>query len=105
MGQFADQFGDEDLTELGDSAVYTPHGGSAVNITVLFEEHYEKVSMHGEQAVSSIVLMVLCKRSLVPNVGTKGDTVAIDGTTFYVTAVEPAGNLVRLILSEDNVNE
>ena len=106
MGQFADNFKvDDELTELGDSAVFTKVGGQPTTIQVLFDDHYQLLSYeHGDQVITETVI-ALCKRSDVDGVGTKGDTLAIGGKTYFVARPEQHGDMTRLILTEDNVNE
>ena len=107
MARFADQIDlAEVLSELGDGEfVYTPVGGSARSIKGLFDETYQLLTYQEGSAVQTEKPVLMCKRSDVIGAGTRGDTVVVDGTTYYVTHIKPYGDQTILVLSEDNVNE
>jgi len=81
-------------------AIYTPQGGVASTIKVIYDREYIAVDTAGNVLMESRSPIAHCKNSDIPNVK-HGDTLMIDGMTFYVTEIQPDGTgITRLILSE-----
>ncbi len=86
--------------EFGVSATYT-HGGTPATITVIFDRAGAIVSVGGME-VQTATPTARCKTSDVSS-ATRGDTLVISGTTYYVMRAEPLNNEETLLhLSLDN---
>lgn len=86
-------------------AVFTPAGGIGTIIKVIFNKEYQTIEMlSGGVGVESSGPVATCKTSDVS--GAKhGDTLAISGTTYYISGVQPDGTgITKLLLSEDMAN-
>ena len=85
-----------------EAAVYTPSGGQAKSIQVIFDNEYQAAQFRQADAeIESSGPRATCRESDVAGVA-HGDTLQIRGTTFSVVEVHPDGTgLVILILSKD----
>jgi hypothetical protein len=97
----------EPLTEAirddGKAATYTRAGHPAAAIEVLFVREFVAVEGLGEAGVGSSSLMAHCLTADVPSAA-RGDTLAVDGTTYYVHEARADGaGVTVLILSEDPI--
>ena len=89
-----------DADDFGTDATYTPSGGSAVTIRVIFDDVFHAVSpQEGEVEVSGP--QALARTADVPSAG-HSDTLAVHGVTYKVIGVQPDGSgLTLLTLSKD----
>jgi len=76
----------------------TLNGTTAIN--VIFDAAYEAVNLQTGE-VEGAAPVAICKSSDVSGVS-HGDTLDVNGTTYYVRGIQPDGTgLTTLILSED----
>jgi len=74
--------------DFGASATYTPEGGSASIITVLFDKPFNSVPMEtGEVDVESNTPTALCKTSDVSSAA-HGDALVVNSTTYHIVGVQ-----------------
>ena len=89
------------FTDFAADAIYTPSGGTAKTIKVVFESEYLSVQVVGDVGVESASPAAYCKSADIIGVQ-HGDTLVIEGTTYYVTEIHPDGTgMTLLILSKD----
>lgn len=82
-------------------AVYTHIGYPAAQIPVIFDSEYSVVQEIGEPGMGVLTPQALCKTADVAN-ASRGDTLVVNGTTYYVQEVRPDGTgITTLILSRD----
>jgi len=86
-----------------DEAVsYTPDGGSAASINVIWDDAFETVEFGDEGEVRAVQPACFAKASDISG-DTDGDTVVRNSTTYYVTrklGAEGSGDAVVLLLSK-----
>ncbi len=83
------------------TAAYTRLGYPAVQIPVIFDSEYSIVDGVGEPGMGVPSPQALCRTADVEN-ASRGDTLVIGGTTYYVQEVRPDGTgITTLILSRD----
>ncbi len=83
------------------TAVYTRLGYVGVQIPVIFDSEYSVVQEIGEPGMGVPAPQALCKTADVEN-ASRGDTLVVNGTTYYVQEVRPDGTgITTLILSRD----
>lgn len=81
--------------EFGSSATYT-HGGTPATVKGIFDNEYVSI-----QGVESLAPVFRTATASVPS-AEHGDTLVIDGTTYYIIGIQPDGTGVTLlILSRD----
>ena len=74
--------------DFGTSATYTPDGGSASTITVLFDKPFNSIPMDsGEVDVESNTPTCLCQTTDV-SAAAHGDVIVISSTTYHVVGVQ-----------------
>ena len=74
--------------DFGASATYTPNGGSASTITVLFDKPFNSVPLDtGDVDIESNTPTVLCESSDVASVS-HGDALVVNSTTYSVVGVQ-----------------
>ena len=87
------------LADFGESATYTPVGGVAATVTVIFDNEYFPVDGAG-----SMVFAMQQPKALGRTVDfvsvSEGATLAIDGTTYTVRVVMPDGTGMSELLLE-----
>ena len=95
------------ITELLDTdafaqiATYIRQGFPSVGIPVIFDSEYSTVEGIGEPGVGAVSPQALCRTADVEN-ASRGDTLVVGGTTYYVQEVRPDGTgITTLILSRD----
>ena len=89
--------------DFAQDATWTPSGGSATPIKVIFDDEYIGMNI-GTGEIDSSDPMVRVKTSTVPNIA-EGDTIEINTTTFYVISPQPDGTGVTLMqLSRNKTN-
>lgn len=77
------------LADFGITATVTPSGGSASDITVIFDNEYIDVDI-GEAGVQSTQPKFICKTTDVSSL-TEGDTAVINSTTYYIQIIQQDG--------------
>jgi hypothetical protein len=102
MGIDFDGFAGEIVgSDFGKPAVYTPAGGPARTIDVVFGDAFVVVDGPGEAGMGTTSPQALCKASDVAGAA-RGDTVAVDGTAYSVVEPQPGGDgFTVLLLSRD----
>jgi hypothetical protein len=101
---------DDDLTnvffntdDFAKAAIWTPSGGSAADIVVIFDDEYTGTNL-GTGELDTASPQVRIKSSTVTSI-TPGDSIVVDSTTYYVLSVQPDGTGVTLVtLSKKQVN-
>ena len=74
--------------DFGASATYTPDGGSASTITVLFDKPFNSVPMDtGEVDIESNTPTALCQTTDV-SAAAHGDVIVISSNTYHVVGVQ-----------------
>jgi len=87
--------------DFGVDAVYTPQGGAASTIRVLFDNTYVAVDTAGNVLAESKSPIAHCKTSDIQGIR-HGDTLLINGTTYYIVEHQPDGTGISvLVLSKD----
>ncbi len=88
--------------DFDEAAVYTPAGGQARTIQVIFDNEYQVAQFaEADSQVESSGPRVTCREVDVASVA-HGDTLQIRGVTYSIAEVHPDGTgLVVLILSRD----
>jgi len=86
------------VSEHGTSANYTPSGGSASSITVIFRHDYflEDVGNVGVETQQAVITV---QTSKVPGIA-HGDLIEIDSTNYNVVGVRPDGTGISEIVLE-----
>lgn len=89
------------FADFGVSAIYTPVGGVAATITVIFNKDYSLPQGVGEVGIPTSAPVATCKTADV-STASRGATLVIDGVTYNVIEVAPDGTgITHLRLSED----
>lgn len=88
--------------DFDEAAVYTPSGGQARTIHVIFDNEYQAAQFaQADAAVESSGPRATCRESDVAGVA-HGDTLQIRGISYSVAEVHPDGTgFVVLVLSRD----
>ena len=74
--------------DFGASATYTPDGGSASTITVLFDKPFNSIPMDtGEVDIESNTPTALCQTTDV-SAAAHGDVIVISSNTYHVVGVQ-----------------
>lgn len=83
---------------LGTAAIYTPAGGSPVEIRGMFNAAFLLVELKDGVSVESSRPVITIKTSDAP-LAKRGDSIAVNSATYSVRGVEPDGRgLTMLIL-------
>ncbi len=77
-----------DTDDFGQTATFTPQGGSASTINGILDKDSEDIEGGGEVGVIYSVTTFTCRTSDVPSVAF-GDSLATGGTTYTVREVRP----------------
>jgi len=87
-----------EVDEHGSAANYTPSGGSASSITVIFRHDYflEDVGNVGVETQQAVITV---QTSKVPGIA-HGDLIEIDSTNYNVVGVRPDGTGISEIVLE-----
>ncbi len=88
--------------DFDEAAVYTPSGGQARTVQVVFDNEYQAAQFQQSDAeIESSGPKATCRESDVSGVA-HGDTLQVRGTIYSIAEVHPDGTgLVILILSRD----
>jgi hypothetical protein len=87
--------------ELAETATYTRSGFPPTFIPVIFENEFSVTNEIGETGMGVSAPQAHCKTVDVAN-ASRGDTLVVGGTTYYVQEVRPNGTgVTTLILSRD----
>ena len=90
-----------DIDAFAQIATYTRLGYPAIQIRVIFDSEYSVSEGVGEPGTGVASPQAHCKTADV-GYASHGDTLAVDGTTYYVQEVRPDGTgVTTLILSRD----
>lgn len=81
-------------------AVYTPQGGAASAIKVIFDNEYRAVNIETGQ-VESAGPQATCKTSDVAN-AKHGETLVINSTTYYIIEIQPDGTGFTILILSRN---
>ena len=73
--------------DFGIAATYTPDGGSASTINVLFDNPFNSVPLDGERDVESNTPTALAVSSDVSSVA-HGDAIVINSITYHIVGVQ-----------------
>jgi hypothetical protein len=87
------------LADFGVAATYTPSGGSASSITVIFDNAYEAVDTGGGVSFAVRQPRVTARTADVPN-ASEGDTLAVEGVTYVIRIVMPDGTGITELMLE-----
>ena len=80
-----------DTNEFAETASYTPSGGSASSISVIFDKPFQAVSLDsGNVDLEDIKPTVYVKTTDVSSVA-HGDQLVIDSVTYHVIGIESQG--------------
>ena len=74
-------------SDFGTTATYTPTGGSASSISVIFDKPFSSIPLEGDVDVEGNTPTVLCKSSDV-SAAAHGDVLVVDSTTYHVVGVQ-----------------
>jgi len=87
------------LTDFGQTVTYTVQGGSAKNITAIFDNQFVEVDTGGEVGFAIQQPRLTCRTSDVSNC-TEGDSFVISGTTYLSRIVQDDGTGMTIIVLE-----
>ena len=85
--------------DFGQTATYTPQGGSASTINGILDKESEDIEGGGEIGVIYSVTTFTCRTADVSSAAF-GDSLATGGTTYTVRKVEPDGNGITVLTIE-----
>ena len=85
------------------AAVWTPQGGAATDINVIFDDEYTGTNL-GTGEIDTAAPQVRAETSVVSTM-TQDDAIVIDNTTYYVLSVQKDGTGITIIqLSKKAIN-
>lgn len=87
------------LADFGETATYTPVGGSAVSITGIFDNAYEAVNAGGTVPVAITQPHFVCRTADVPSAD-DGDSIVIRSVTYIVRVVMSDGTGITDLMLE-----
>lgn len=87
------------LADFGEAATFTPVGGTASSITVIFDNAYEAVDVGGGSTFAVTQPRVTARTADVPG-ATEGATLAIGGVTYTIRVVMPDGTGITEMMLE-----
>ena len=90
-----------DTDAFAQTATYTRLGYPSVPIPVIFDSEYSVAAGIGETGIGVPSPQALCKTADAAN-ASRGDTLVVGGTTYYVEETKPDGTgVTTLVLSRD----
>jgi hypothetical protein len=87
------------LADFGEVMTFTPAGGSASQITAIFDNAYQAVDAGGTVAFAVSQPKIMCRTSDVSN-ATEGDTIIHNSVTYTMTIVMDDGTGMSEIMLE-----
>lgn len=87
------------LADFGVAATFTPVGGTASSITVIFDNAYEAVDVGGGSTFAVTQPRVTARTADVSG-ATEGATLAIGGVTYTIRVVMPDGTGITEMMLE-----
>lgn len=87
------------LADFGEAATFTPVGGTASSITVIFDNAYEAVDVGGGSTFAVTQPRVTARTADVSG-ATEGATLAIGGVTYTIRVVMPDGTGITEMMLE-----
>ena len=85
--------------DFGESATYTPQGGSASTISGILDKESDDIESGGEVGVVYSITTFTCRTTDVSS-ASFGDSLAVGGTTYTVRKVEPDNNGITILTLE-----
>jgi hypothetical protein len=83
------------LSTHGQSATYTPTGGAASAVTVIFAKPGELIEVEGVEIMDTVPVAWLKSSAIAAGVNAHGDTLVIAGTTYYIIESNPSADGIR----------
>lgn len=87
------------LADFGVPCTYTPDGGVATDISVIFDNEFIDVDMAGSISFAMQQPKALCRDGEVPNIR-EGDQMVIAGVTYIVRIAMPDGTGMTEVMLE-----
>jgi len=87
------------LADFGETMSYTPSGGTATDITAIFDNAYQAVDAGGTIAFAVSQPKILCRTSDVSG-AQEGDSIVYSGTTYTMSIVMNDGTGISEIMLE-----
>jgi hypothetical protein len=87
------------LADFGETMSYTPSGGSATNITAIFDNAYQAVDAGGSIAFAVSQPKIMC-RTVDVSSAQEGDTIVYKNATYTMTIVMDDGTGMSEIMLE-----
>lgn len=87
------------LADFGETMSYTPLGGTATDITAIFDNAYQAVDAGGTIAFAVSQPKIMCRTSDVSS-AQEGDTIVYNSTTYTMTIVMDDGTGMSEIMLE-----
>tara|TARA_A200000159_G_scaffold164392_1_gene193815 strand:+ start:2104 stop:2409 length:306 start_codon:yes stop_codon:yes gene_type:complete len=87
------------LADFGETMSYTPSGGTATDITAIFDNAYQAVDAGGTIAFAVSQPKIMCRTSDVSS-AQEGDTIVYNSTTYTMTIVMDDGTGMSEIMLE-----
>lgn len=87
------------LADFGETMSYTPSGGTATDITAIFDNAYQAVDAGGTIAFAVSQPKIMCRTSDVSS-AQEGDSIVYNSTTYTMTIVMDDGTGMSEIMLE-----
>ena len=87
------------LADFGETMSYTPSGGTATDITAIFDNAYQAVDAGGTIAFAVSQPKILCRTADVSG-AQEGDSIVYGGTTYTMSIVMDDGTGISEIMLE-----
>lgn len=87
------------LADFGETMSYTPSGGTATDITAIFDNAYQAVDAGGTIAFAVSQPKIMCRTADVSS-AQEGDTIVYNSTTYTMTIVMDDGTGMSEIMLE-----
>jgi hypothetical protein len=86
-----------DTDEFGNTATYTPNGGSATTIVIVGPDNVEANEATGEYSVGGDQWIAFTPASNVSGIK-RGDTLAVNGTTYTISHAINENGVMKMYL-------
>lgn len=95
------------IKSFGEVVRYTPQGGTAVDVRVIWDDSYVEQSLVEDTFVQTTSPACSLNNADIDGdtIGTEGDKIRRGGVDYYVTKVMKSGGLVTLKLSKDETSQ